>query len=101
MAARHLVCDKTEIIVSIALKNKYKILNLTYEDVVRIQFDEIAERKMVFQKVPSEKITIVTGKHNAPIVYTKMKEKKFWDEYKKGLEKFATSNNITFVDNLK
>lgn len=100
MATRHILCDQTEIILAVPLKNKYKHLNLTYEDISRIQFDACTERKLLFKTVPSEKITIMTGKHPGPVVFTRENEKKFWDEYKTNLTKFAKDNNITFADNL-
>lgn len=90
--------DKTEIVAGFAAGKKYVVLNLSYEDIQRIQFDEITEMKL-FRRIPSEKITIITSKRGEPIVYTKAKNEKFWDDYRAGFKKFAKSNNITFADN--
>ncbi|MBT3272379.1 MAG: hypothetical protein HN368_04430 [Spirochaetales bacterium] len=98
MARRQINFDKTEIVVGFAAGKKYQVLNLSYADIQRIQFDSCTEMKL-FRKVPSEKITIQTGKRSEPIVYTKLKNEPFWEEYKKGFTKFAENNNITFADN--
>ncbi|MCG8502367.1 MAG: hypothetical protein MJB12_18445 [Firmicutes bacterium] len=99
MAVRRINCDKTEIIVMVEGRKRVRMLNLTYEQITRIQFDKFEERRFLFFKVPSEKITIVTGKRNEPIVYTKMKEKKYFDQYKEELRKFVKDNSVSFVDN--
>ena len=99
MAVRRINCDKTEIIVMVEGRKRVRMLNLTYEQITRIQFDKFEERRFLFFKVPSEKITIVTGKRNEPIVYTKIKEKKYFDQYKEELRKFVKDNSVSFVDN--
>lgn len=97
-ARRQITFDKTEMVVGFTAGKKYLVLNLSYEDIQRIQFDTVTEMRF-FKKVPSEKITIVTGKREQPIAYTKLKNEKFWDEYLAGFKKFAEGNHITFVDN--
>ncbi len=99
MAQRHVYFDKTELVLAFAQGKKFRSLNLSYDQITRIQFDECTEYSL-FRRVPSEKITVVTPKRGEPIVYTKMKEKKFFDEYKAGFEKFAKDNRITFQNNL-
>jgi non-homologous end joining protein Ku len=99
MAEKRILFDKTEIVVMFPTKKKFISLSLAYNDIVRIQFDSCEERKL-FKKIPSEKITITTGKWGTPIVYTKAKEKKFFEEYKQGLEKFCKDNRVTFINNL-
>lgn len=99
MAARRQInFDKTELVLGFAAGKKYQVLNLNYSDIVRIQFDPMSEMRF-FRKLPSEKITVVTGKRAEPIVYTKLKNEKFWDEYKASFTKFANNNHITFTDN--
>ncbi len=98
MARRHINFDKTEIVLGFAAGKKYHVLNLSYADVQRIQFDTCTESKL-FRKLPSEKITVQTGKYGEPITYTKLKHEPYWEEYKKGFSKFAAGNTITFVDN--
>ncbi len=100
MAQKHMFFDKTEIVLSIASKSQYSTMNLTYSDIARISFDPIVERKFIFKKVNSEKITFTTGKSDKPIVFRKSNEKKFWNEYKTKLEKFILDNNISFLNNL-
>lgn len=99
MAVRHVLFDKTEIVLMYPKKKKFVTVNLTYDQISRIQFDKFKEFKF-FRKVPSEKITIVNSKVKPPIVYTKQKEKKFFEEYKEGFKKFVKDNNITFINNL-
>ena len=98
MAKPRMNIDKTEIVLGFTSGKKFEVLNLTYQDIQRIQFDAMNESKL-WKKIPSEKITIVTAKRPEPIVYTMLDNKSFWSYYKSGLAKFATNNNITFVDN--
>ncbi len=100
MAQRHIFCDKTEIVCMVMGKKKMQTFNLPFDSITRIQFDAYEERKL-FKKVPSEKITILSGKRAEPIIYTKLKEKQFFEDYKKELEKFAQDNRITFTNNLE
>jgi hypothetical protein len=99
VAQRHVFFDKTELVLGFPQGKKFVTMNLTYNQITRIQFDKCTEFKF-FRKVPSEKITIVTPKRGEPIVYTKLKEKNFFEEYKAGFEKFARENRITFQNNL-
>ena len=99
MSRKHMLFDKTEIVLMFMVGNKFQTANLQYSDIQRIQFDAFQERKFL-SKSPSEKISIVTGKRQEPIVYTMGKEKKYWDEYKEKLKAFAERNTITFVNNL-
>ena len=97
-ARRQITFDKTELVLGFPAGKKYVVLNVSYENIQRIQFDPITELKL-FRKIPSEKITIITSKREQPIAYTKLKNEKFWDDYKSGFEKVAGSNHITFADN--
>lgn len=94
---KHIYFDKTEIMMMFLDGNQYQTINLTYDKIIRIQFDKCTEKKF-FRKVPSERIQIVTNCRNKPIEYTKMREKKYFDEYKQGLAKFAKDNRISFID---
>src|SRR5690242_14720686 len=98
MAQRHIMVDKTEIVLMVAGKKKYEIVNLSYDQIVRVQFDKCKETRF-FWRVESESITIITSKR-PPIVYKKFQEKNFFDEYKNSLEKFCKDNHITFTNNL-
>ena len=98
MARKQINFDKTEVVVGFPAGKRFLVLNLSYQDIQRLQFDTIRELSF-FRKIPSEKLTIVTGKRPQPIVYTKKKQKAFWDEYKARFTKFAKDNHITFVDN--
>jgi hypothetical protein len=100
MKQRRITCDKTELVLSIELKNRYTFMNLTYADIARIQIDEIIERKFLVWSIPSESITVTTTKQEKPIVYKKKKEKQFWDEYKTDLEKFCKTNNVSFTNTI-
>jgi len=98
MAVRHMYFDKTEIMVAFLTGNRYSTRNLNYSQIQRIQFDKIKEYSW-FRPIDSEKISITNSTTMEPIVYTKKKEKKFFDEYKRELKEFAKANNITMQDN--
>ena len=100
MAQRRINFDKTEIVAGFLAGKRFKVLNLAYSDIQRIQFDACMERRLLSRK-PSEKITIVTGKSETPIVYSMLENRRFWEEYKAGFEKFADNNHITFKNNLE
>ena len=101
MAAERVInFDKTEIVLIVQGLRKYKVLNLAYSDIQRVQIDPLPSSHL-FKKVDSEKITIITSRYPEPVVYTKRKHRKYWEAYKTGLAKFAASNHITLVDNVK
>ena len=90
--------DKTEIVVMDTSGKSPKVFNLTYQDIMRIQFRPVTERVLLVRSVPSEVIEIFTSKKPDPIRFFKRKNKKYFDEYKKGLAKFAANNNVSFDD---
>ena len=97
-AKRHINLDKTEVILMFLDGNGYQSINLTYDQIIRIQFDRCFVKRFLWS-APSERIQIVTGKRLNPIEYFKNKELLHFEEYKKSLEKFAKYNKISFVDN--
>ncbi len=100
MAARSkILYDKTEIIVVDTSGKRAVALNLTYDKVVSIQFDNSTVTKL-FKKVPSEKITITVRGRENPVVFYQAEEAQFWDEYKRDLQKFVKDNRISFRNNL-
>jgi len=99
MAQKHIYADKTELVLIYLKGKKYGSTNLTYEHITNIRFAPCKERKFLFP-VDSEKIEIVSNKLEKPIVYTKLKEKKYFDEYKKELSEFAARNRIRFSNEL-
>ena len=101
MAQRRIYVDKTEIVFLVPTKNSMVRHNITAKDISRIQFDKSQKNILGFIKSETETITVVSGKAGAPIVYKKSQNKKFFDEYKKELEKFAKDNNVTFADETK
>ncbi len=100
MARKHIFCEKTELVLIIIAGNGAFPMNLTYDQIVRIQFEPCTERKFLFFKVPSQKIVIVTRKNERPVEYFYSKEKQFFEEYKMELEKFARNNRVSFTNNL-
>jgi len=98
MAQRHILVDKTELVLNVEGKKKFEVVNLTYDQIVRVQFDKIKDRFLFLQN-DSEAITIVSSKRGS-IIFKKSKEKSFFEDYKKGLEKFCKDNNVTFTNNL-
>jgi hypothetical protein len=101
MAEKRVLCDKTELVLKFndhTDKNKIKIANLAYDQITSITIEDFEEFSL-FRKVPSERILVRTNRLQAPIIYTKKKDKQFFDEYKQDLAKFAKDNRITFYDN--
>ena len=76
-------------------------MNLNYTEIVRVQIDEIIERKFLVWSIPSESITIKTAKQEKPIIYKKKREKLYWDEYKRDIEKFCKENNVSFTNTIE
>jgi hypothetical protein len=98
MAVRSIQTDRTELVLLVKGKKKYEVMNVTYDQITRIQI-RAATRIGFFKKVPSEEIVIVTRKKSEPLVYKKHKEKKYFEEYKATLEEFAKNNKVTFIKN--
>ncbi|WP_105615440.1 hypothetical protein [Vallitalea okinawensis] len=99
MKGRRILLDKTELVLIVAGKKEVKTLNLTYEDIQAIIFEPCREFRY-FNVVSSERIVINTSQSSHPILYPKLKNKKYFEEYKQGLTRFAISNRITFHNNL-
>ena len=97
MAKEKLLFDKTELVCGIVMGSAATVVNVKYSDIIYIKFTPF-EEKSLFRKVPSEMIEIKTKNQPFPIVYTMQKEKKYWERYKSGLEKFAKDNRITLED---
>ncbi len=100
MAKEKLLFDKTELVCGILMGNSATVVNVKSSDIIYIKFSPM-EEKSLFRRVPSEMIEIKCKNQPFPIVYTKMKEKPYWEKYKSGLEKFARDNRITLEDNTK
>ena len=101
MAPKRIFFDKTEIVFMVPGQKKVVRRELAAKDIVRIQFDESDSKLLGLIPQKSETITVVSGKLGAPIVYKKNQNKKYFDEYKSGLARFAKENNVTFTDNTK
>lgn len=100
MAKRHIFVDKTELVLIYLKGKKFTSTNLTYEQITNIRFVPCKEYKFFFP-VDSEKIEIISSKQSQPIVYTKLKEKKYFEEYKKELAEFAARNRVSFSNELE
>ena len=101
MANRRIYIDKTEIVFMVPAKKKMVRHCLSAKEISRIQFDKSESKFLGFIKMQSESISVASGKLGAPLVYKKSQNKKFFDEYKRDLEKFAKDNMVTFADNSK
>ena len=97
--SRRIYTDMTELMLMYLDGNEYKTATINRDQIIRIQLDEFKERKFII-RVPSERIQIITKKLSKPIVYTKLREKKHFDEYKSMLEKYAKENYVTFINNI-
>lgn len=94
--------DKTEVVMLATIvgdmkKKSHRLLNLTYDKFTKIAFVQCKERKL-FKTVDSEKIVLTVKGYAKPIEYSKKENSAHYQEYKKGFEKFASDNTITFVD---
>ena len=101
MARNHLICDKTEIIVTVLAGNQWRNISFTADKIKRIQFDKCKEKTFLFFTTDSEKISIESSNSPQPTVIYKNREKQFFDTYKTQLQKFAHDNHITFADYTK
>ena len=98
---KDLTIDKTElVIVDRSNKKKVTVQNLTYEDVMRIQFAPY-EARQLFKKLPSEKIEIFTKKRPEPFLISRQKNEEDFDRWKTKLEEFAKKHYLTFQDTTK
>jgi len=59
---------------------------------------EYCKERVKFKEYQSERIVIRTNKINSPIIYYGIKEFNWYDNYKAGIRKFATDNNIKMKD---
>ena len=101
MASRRIYVDKTEIVFMVPAKKKMARYCLSAKEISRIQFDKKESKLLGFIKTVTESISVASGKLGEPIVYKKSQNKKFFEEYKRDLEKFAKDNSVTFADNSK
>ncbi len=101
MAPKRIFLDKTEIVFMVPAQKKVVRRELAAKDIVRIQFDAKETKLLGIIPQKDETITVVSGKLGTPIVYRKTQNKKYFDEYKSGLARFAKENNVTFTDNTK
>ena len=101
MAPKRIFLDKTEIVFMVPAQKKVVRRELAAKDIVRIQFDAKETKLLGIIPQKNETITVVSGKLGTPIVYRKTQNKKYFDEYKSGLARFAKENNVTFTDNTK
>lgn len=102
MAKRKVMFDKTEVVAAAVMKDDMgketpKILNLTYDQFLKISFVPCEEKKL-FKTVPSEKIVLQLKKYAQPVEYPMLKNKEFYQEYKEGFRIFAKENRIDLID---
>ena len=102
MAKREIVFDTTEIVAVVPVKGEFmkaapQIMHITYDQFTKITFEPCTEKKL-FKSVPSEQIVLRIKKRMDPIVYTKMKHKEYFEEYKESFRTFAQKNRIDLVD---
>lgn len=98
MAESRLNCDKNAIVFLTKANEEDKQLTFSYDQIARIQIDKFAEKKLL-RKVPSEKIEIFIKNRNTPLIFTKLKDKDFFEGYKKDLIRFSKDNKVALIDN--
>ena len=101
MANRMVYFDRAEVILRVPAKKKVLTYNLLSSDFSRIQFEKCKERKFGIIPVESEKISLAASKLPGVVSYSKGKNKKFYEEYKKEFAEYAKTYRITFSDNTK
>ena len=94
---KDLTIDKTELIVIDRSGKKVGVQNLTYEDIVRIQFIPFDARKL-FKKEPSEKIEIYTKRRPEPFIIKRTKNESDFERWKEKMAEFAKKHFLTFRD---
>ena len=99
MANPRILFDKTEVVLIIIGKKKAQQMNLTYNNFISVSFEPCKEVKFIFP-VKSQRIVLRTNKSGTPIIYTRGKEKAFFDSYLEGWRKFCKDNRITLYDRL-
>ena len=102
MSKRKIAFDETEVVMAVMLKQEFgkekaKILNVTYDQFLKISIIPIEERKF-FRIVPSEKIVIKLKKYAQEFEFTKMQNKEFYEEYKISFIDFAKKNRIDLIE---
>lgn len=96
MAKEHMIFDKTEFIVAVLNDGPAHLENIKYSDIINVTFKK-AEKKPLFGAAPE--LIIIKTKQKS-ITIDQSKEKKFWDGYKKGMEKFCKDNRLTLYNEL-
>jgi hypothetical protein len=96
MAKEHIIFDKTEIIVAVVGDKNAHLENIKYSDIINVTF-KLADKKPLFGEKPE--LIVIKTKRNS-ITLNQKQEKKFWDGYKAGLEKFCADNRLTLHNEL-
>jgi len=92
--------DKTEIVFIDTYGKRTATLNLTYDKIVSVQFENSTYRKL-FKVVPSEKIKLTIRGREEPLYLLEAREKaEYWQGYKDGLAKFCKDNRVSFHNDL-
>ncbi len=97
MAMKRIVVDKASVALYMGMTKDDQVFSLAPDDIQRIQIEKTSEFSW-FRKVSGEKITIYTSKAPLPFVFTRKKNRQYYDEYKAGLTQFAKANYVTFQD---
>ena len=97
--------DKTEIVciyrdAEAKLIHRLKSTPLPFSSIQAVSIKPCRERKGL-KVVESERIIIRSKKLPRPIESYKIKERKFFDEYKAGLRLFCKQNKIKLIDEAK
>ena len=94
MSKERLLFDKTEIVAGYFSGKKFSFANLTNENITSVTIEPC--KVGLFKNKPGERIVIISGMIPQPIIYYRHTEKKYFDGYVEGLEKFCKDNRVTF-----
>ena len=98
MAKRRVYFDTTEVVVLVPGSKGFKNTNLVRNDIHRVYIEKCNEPILGIIPRQSEQIRISTSKSEEPILFPKLENKKFYEDYKEGFIKFAKTNFITVED---
>ena len=98
MAKRRVYFDTTEVVVLVPGKKGFQNINLIRNDIHRIYIEKCNEPILGVIPRKSERIRVATGKLEESILFSKLENKKFYEEYKEGFVKFAKTNFIAVED---
>lgn len=89
--------DRTELVIEHETKNRYETLNISYNQIIRIDFEKYVYKRL-FKKEESERIILLIRGREEPLILTKRMCGQNFNEIKSGMKAFAKENKLTMFD---